>query len=51
MPLVGTWIEIKEMYSLILLLDVVPLVGTWIEIVVRVVMIVAERRAPRGHVD
>ena len=32
-PLVGTWIEIKSLYSLSTGNKVVPLVGTWIEMV------------------
>ena len=31
-PLVGTWIEIRDMLPRFLPLSVVPLVGTWIEI-------------------
>ena len=50
-PLVGTWIEIKERRQFVNEAFVVPLVGTWIEITHICLPELTDRRAPRGHVD
>ena len=52
MPLVGTWIEIRNIIKSRKPVIVVPLVGTWIEIRRRALHSTGGgRRAPRGHVD
>ena len=50
-PLVGTWIEIKEQFARGHGEVVVPLVGTWIEILYSSYCPSSGSRAPRGHVD
>ena len=49
-PLVGTWIEITQLYRNYKM-EVVPLVGTWIEIIINIRCNKIVGRAPRGHVD
>ena len=51
-PLMGAWIEIDKVYTLVSVISVAPLMGAWIEIIeINATENGAPGRAPHGRVD